>query len=44
MGERQKDISTPFKRPKWPMRPNERLHFKTLSHFQEQRIKIDEME
>ena len=40
---RKKDILTPLKRPKWPMRPNERLYFKTLSHFQEQQIKIGEI-
>ena len=30
--QRKKDILTSFKRPKWPVRPNERLHFEMLSH------------
>ena len=29
MEERNKDVLTSFKRPKWPIRPNKRLHLKS---------------
>ena len=29
----KKDILTSFKRPKWPIRPNKRLHLKILSRL-----------
>ena len=32
--ERKKDILTSFKRPKWPIRPNKRLHLKCFLVFE----------
>ena len=33
--ERKKDILMSFKRPKWPIRPNKRLHLKAFSCLRE---------
>ena len=32
--ERKKDILTSFKRPKWPIRPNKRLHLECCLVFE----------
>ena len=32
--ERKNDILTSFKRPKWPIRPNKRLHLKCCLVFE----------
>ena len=37
--ERKKDILTSFKRPKWPIRPNKRLHLKCCLVFENSKSK-----
>ena len=38
--KKKKDILTSFKRPKWPIRPNKRLHLKCCLMFENSKSKI----
>ena len=37
--ERKKDTVTSFKRPKWPIRPNRRLHLRRCLVFENKKLK-----